>query len=101
MPDHVHMCVEVHPTIALSEFVRVIKQETSKWMKEHNEWYPTFNGWGNGYAAFTYSLKERTTVIEYIKNQKKHHKVKSFRDEYEEWLHEMGMDPANDHFLRE
>lgn len=101
MPDHIHMCVEVHPTIALSEFVRVIKQESSKWMKERHEWYPMFDGWGNGYAAFTYSVKERPTVIEYIKNQKEHHKVKSFREEYEEWLREMGMDPEKDLFFKD
>lgn len=101
MPDHIHMCIEVHPTIALSEFVRVIKQETSKWMKEHREWFPLFEGWGNGYAAFTYGAKERPAVIEYIKNQKAHHKVKTFREEYEEWLQEMGMSPAADLFLKD
>lgn len=101
MSDHVHMCVEVHPTIALSEFVRVIKQESSKWMKEHRDWYPEFDGWGNGYAAFTYSVKERPTVIEYIKNQKEHHKVKTFREEYDEWLREMGMEPDTDFFFKD
>lgn len=101
MPDHIHMCVEVHPTMALSEFVRVIKQESSKWMKERLDWYPVFDGWGNGYAAFTYSVNERPTVIEYIKNQKEHHKVKSFREEYEEWLREMGIDPEKDLFLKD
>ena len=55
MPDHIHLCVEVSPTIALSDFVKVLKQESSKWIKEHREWFPLFEGWANGYAAFTYS----------------------------------------------
>ena len=101
MPDHVHMCVEVHPTIALSEFVRVVKQESSKWLKEHRLEFPLFEGWGNGYAAFSYSAKERHGVIEYIKNQKEHHKNKGFREEYEEWLNEMGMELAQDRFLQD
>lgn len=101
MPDHIHMCVEVHPSMALSEFVRVIKQETSKWMKEQHDSFPLFDGWGNGYAAFTYSVKERPTVIEYIKNQKAHHKVKTFREEYNEWLIEMGLDPTTDLFFKD
>ena len=101
MPDHVHMCVEVHPTIALSEFVRVVKQESSKWLKEHRLEFPLFEGWGNGYAAFSYSAKERQEVIEYIKNQKAHHKNKGFREEYEEWLSEMGMELAQDRFLQD
>jgi len=101
MPDHVHMCVEIHPTIAVSEFVRVIKQETSKWMKEHREKFPMYEAWGNGYAGFTYSVKERPAVIEYIKNQKEHHKHKTFREEYEEWLREMGEDPTTDLFFKD
>ena len=101
MPDHVHMCVEVHPTIALSEFVKVLKQESSKWLKEHRKEFPMFEGWSNGYAAFSYSAKERPKVMEYIKAQKEHHRHKSFREEYEEWLLEMGMNPAEDLFLRD
>ena len=101
MPDHVHMCVEIHPTISVSEFVRVIKQETSKWLKENRHKFPMFEGWGNGYAGFTYSVKERPAVIEYIKGQKEHHKVKTFREEYEEWLIEMGEDPSNDLFFKD
>ena len=60
-----------------------------------------FDGWGNGYAAFSYSAAERPNVIEYIKAQKEHHKYKSFREEYEEWLHDMGMNPADDLFFRD
>ena len=101
MPDHFHMCIEVHPTLALSEFMQVIKQESSRWIAQHKEWFPMFDGWGNGYAAFTYSVKERPTVIEYIKNQKTHHHKASFREEYEELLKEFGLDPATDLFLKD
>ena len=100
-PDHFHMCVEVHPTIALSEFMQVIKQESSRWLKEHREWFPMFDSWGNGYAAFTYSVQDRPNVINYIKNQKEHHKKTSFKDEYEELLREFGLDPATDLFLQD
>ena len=101
MPDHVHICVEVKPTLALSEFVQVIKQETSRWLKEHADKFPHFEGWGNGYAAFTYSKSERDKVIEYIKKQKEHHRHKTFREEYETLLVEFGMDPAKDLFLND
>lgn len=101
MPDHLHLCLEVHPTIALSEFVQVVKQESSRWLKEHREWFPRFDGWGNGYAAFTYSVKERPTVIEYIKNQKVHHYKATFREEYEDLRREFGLDPEKDLFLKD
>ena len=84
MPDHIHMCVEIHPTISL---------------REHKELFPMFDSWSNGYAAFTYSVKDRIKVINYIKRQKEHHKTASFRNEYESLMTEFGLDPKSDKFL--
>lgn len=70
-------------------------------MKEHKEWFPHFEGWGNGYGAFTYSVIDRPTIIEYIKSQKEHHSRKSFRDEFETILVEFGINPKNDLFFRD
>ena len=99
MPDHVHMCVEIHPTISLSEFMKVLKQESSRRLREHKELFPMFDSWSNGYAAFTYSVKDRIKVINYIKRQKEHHKTASFRNEYESLLTEFGQDSKSDKFL--
>lgn len=101
MPDHFHMCIEIHPTLSVSDFMKTIKQETSLWIKQHREWFPMFDGWANGYAAFTYSVKERPAVIEYIKNQKEHHAKVSFRDEYCKIMGEFGLDPEKDLFLKD
>jgi len=60
-----------------------------------------FDGWGNGYAAFTYSVADRPKVINYIKGQKEHHKKATFREEYEELLREFGLDPERDLFLQD
>ena len=70
-------------------------------MKEHKEWFPLFETWGNGYAAFTYSAKERPNVIAYIARQKEDHRKFSFQNEYETWLRKMGLDPQNDLFLHD
>ena len=96
-----YTCVEGQPTSAVSEGVQVIKQEASRWIKEHREWFPNFDAWGNGYAAFTYSVAERQRVIEYIKNQKVHHHKATFQEEYEALLREFGIDPATDLFLKD
>jgi hypothetical protein len=37
-----------------------------------------FDGWQNGYGAFTYSIKEKETLIQYVKNQKEHHRKETF-----------------------
>ena len=101
MPDHVHICLEIPPEFSVSHFVQVLKQESSKWISNNRNLFPYFNGWGNGYAAFSYSRKERPVLIEYIKNQKSHHRITSFREELVELLQEMGMESSVDLFFKD
>ena len=54
-------------------------------MKEHGK-FIAFRGWQEGYGAFTYSIREKDMLINYIKNQKEHHKKESFYDEYKRLL---------------
>jgi hypothetical protein len=51
-----------------------------------------FTAWSGGYAALTYSMVEKDIIVNYIKNQREHHKKNSFRDEYEAFLKEMGLE---------
>lgn len=46
-------------------------------MKESGK-FPLFEGWQDKYGAFTYSVREKDMIINYIKNQKEHHKTESF-----------------------
>lgn len=101
MPDHIHMLVAIRPDIAVSDFMQVLKTETSKWLKTQKDKFPNFRGWGNGYAAFTYCERDKEMIRNYIIKQKEHHKVKSFKDEYEVLLSEWGIDPTTDFFLRD
>ena len=95
MPDHIHILAEVPPAVSLTEMMKVIKQETSKSIKSLN---PDWNGWAEGYAAFSYSVHELENVKNYIINQKSHHAKTSFIDEYRAWLVEMGIDPNSPYF---
>ena len=90
MEDHIHILFSLHPTIALSDFMRDLKAETSKMLKR-TAGFEQFTAWGEGYAALTYSLKDKDTVVNYIKNQREHHKTVSFKEEYILFLKEMGM----------
>lgn len=101
MPDHIHMFVSLRPDIALSSFVQVLKTETSKWMKENFTLFPRFNGWGVGYAAFTYSERDKEMIINYIINQKKHHSQKNLQEEYNKLLKEWHLDPSSDTLLKD
>jgi len=88
MEDHVHILLSLHPTIAISDFMREMKAETSKMLKR-TAGFEQFTAWSEGYAAFSYSLKDKDTIINYIKNQREHHKTVSFRDEYVDFLDKM------------
>lgn len=79
--DHIHILTHIHPTVALSDIVKDIKIASSLHIKE-NKIFPNFPGWQNGYGAFTYSLKEKERLINYVKNQEEHHKKITFREEY-------------------
>jgi len=83
--DHIHIFSDLHPSIALADYVKNIKVASSIWMKESGK-FPKFKGWQNEYGAFTYSIKEKDMIINYIKNQKQHHKHESFYDEYKRLL---------------
>ncbi|MEG1591699.1 IS200/IS605 family transposase [Chryseobacterium sp.] len=85
MPDHIHLLIDLHPTVSLSDLVKDIKVASNIWMKQSNL-FPDFEEWQSGYGAFTYSKKDLETVTNYIKNQKEHHKHESFEDEYKNLL---------------
>ena len=60
-------------------------------MKQNPD-FPQFRGWADGYAALTYSWKDKDSVIEYITNQRQHRKTMNFTDEYRMLLAEHGVE---------
>lgn len=91
MPDHLHLLVGLRPDAALSELVRDIKANSSKWINE-KRWVMGRFSWQEGFGAFSYSRSQLGTVIRYIENQQKHHAKKTFRDEYTELLEKFGVE---------
>ena len=89
--DHVHVVTSLHPTVALASVVKDIKLGSSAFIKEHLI-FPDFNGWQDGYGAFTYSINEKDKLIEYVKNQEEHHKKLTFRQELIMLLEEHGIE---------
>ena len=97
MPDHIHMLVNMPTTVSVSDFVKQLKVATSKMLYQDGH-FPYFEGWQNGSSAFTYAFKDIDMIINYIKGQKEHHKVFSFRDEYRKILIENGISPDEPFF---
>lgn len=89
--DHLHIVTHLHPSVALADLVKDIKVASSAYIKA-KELLPDFDGWQNGYAAFTYAFGAKNNLIEYVKNQEAHHRTKTFREELIELLLEHGVE---------
>ena len=89
--NHVHIFFELHPTTNLSDVLRVVKANSSKWINSNHFVKGRFE-WQPGYGGFTYSRSQRDRVIQYIMNQEIHHKGQTFREEYLEMLRKFEME---------
>ena len=97
MEDHIHILSDLHSSVALADFVKSIKVATSLWLKQ-SSYFPDFQGWEEGYAAFTYSFKEKEVLIKYIQNQQEHHQKEGTQDELKRLWIENGMEPGGRYF---
>ncbi len=83
--DHIHAFFELNPKDSISDIARIVKSNSSKWINNNNFIGTKFH-WQEGYGAFSYSRSQRDKVIKYIANQEQHHKKKSFKNEYHDFL---------------
>ena len=91
MPDHIHIFVGLRPDDAISNLVRTVKSESTKWINNEKFTAQKFH-WQSGYGAFSYSKSDVQRVIQYIQNQEAHHKRKTFLEEYQEFLKRFEID---------
>lgn len=92
MPDHVHILCDVPPKMAVADYIKLIKAESSKFLNM-NPHFPGWKRWTEGYAVFSVDASTRQTRIDYIRNQKQHHKSLSYQDEYNNIMVEYGLNP--------
>ena len=79
--DHVHLFIGLKPTMSISDLVRDIKNNTSKYINDRKLVLGRFS-WQEGYGAFSYSHSQLDNVYQYILNQEEHHRKKTFKEEY-------------------
>ena len=79
--DHIHLLAKLPPTIALSDMLRLMKANSSKWINETKKPKKSFE-WQPGYAAFSVSESQVGTVESYIENQREHHQKRTFQEEF-------------------
>jgi len=79
--DHIHLFAKLPPTIAVSDMLRLVKANTSKWINDAKKPRRTFE-WQPGYAAFSVSESQVGAVESYIANQREHHQKRTFKEEF-------------------
>jgi len=42
---------------------------------KYNNHFPDWTGWGESFAVISYCIRDKEMIINYIKNQKEHHKT--------------------------
>ncbi len=89
--DHIHAFVGLKPAMAISDLVRDMKNNSSNFVNKKGFVRGKFS-WQYGYGAFSYSHSQIQRVYEYILNQEEHHKKKTFKEEYLEFLKEYQID---------
>jgi REP element-mobilizing transposase RayT len=95
--DHIHILMQLHPSQSLAALIKDIKISSTLYIKE-KALFKNFTSWQEGYGAFTYGIKDKDKLIEYIKNQEAHHTKKTFKEEYLELLQEHGIE-YNEQYL--
>jgi putative transposase len=83
--DHVHLFFGLARTRTIAEVVEKVKTSSSRWIKTNRNEFGDFH-WQAGYGAFSVSQSDAEIVVEYIRNQARHHEKMSFQDEYRRFL---------------
>ncbi len=100
MPNHIHLLLSTKPNCNLSDLVRDIKSNSSKWINSKQFISGKFE-WQTGFGAFTVSQSGVNSVIDYIKNQENHHGKKSFREEYIDFLASYEVEFNSDYIFKD
>ena len=94
MSDHIHAFIGLQTSKAISDLVRDLKNNSSNFINE-KKWIKGKFSWQEGYGAFSYSHSQIENVYNYILNQEEHHKKKTFREEYIDFLKKFNVEYNN------
>ena len=95
--DHVHIFIGMKPCQSAPSLLQNIKDSSSKWINKKKLVSGKFN-WQPGYGAFSYSHSQIDNVVKHIQNQPQHHKIKTFQQEYIEFLEKFDV-PYNERYI--
>jgi len=89
--DHVHIATLASPKIAISDFLRTVKSNSSAWIHQTFRELSGFR-WQDGYSAFTVSESVKDELVGYVMNQQRHHRKMTFQEELVALLQKHGIE---------
>jgi len=98
MPDHLHVFFGMKPNQSLSDLIKDVKANSSRWINQNKFTKEKFS-WQEGFGAFSYGHSQLDDVINYISNQKEHHEKQSFKNEYLSFLKKFEIDFKNEYIF--
>ena len=96
--DHIHCFIGLTPSMSISDLVRDIKNNSSKFINEKKLVKGKFQ-WQEGYGAFSYAHSQIEQVYNYILNQEEHHKSKKFKEEYLDFLNKFQIEYKSEYLF--
>lgn len=84
-PDHVHVLLRWRTDEPLATLMRNLKSRSSLWVHQTFPLMQSFQ-WQEGYGAFTVSESQAESVGRYIQDQARHHRERSFKEEFVDLL---------------
>jgi putative transposase len=88
--DHVHALVDLPTDQPVEKVVQLIKGSSSHWINANNLIAQKF-AWGRGYGVFSVSESNVSQVAAYIAGQQEHHRMRTFAEEFEEFVNRHGL----------
>ena len=97
--NHIHFFIGMKPSCRLSDLIREVKKSSNNFITEKKFTNFKFD-WQEGYGAFSYSHSALDNVIAYINNQKEHHRKKTFKEEYLEFLNKFKIEFKDEYLFK-
>jgi len=88
--DHVHMLISLPSTLSMAEALQLLKGNSSKWI---HDTFPNRHhfDWQEGYGALSIGVSGIEATKRYIRKQTEHHRIRTFREEFESMLRKHGL----------
>ena len=85
---HIHIAISLQPNILVSDWVGKLKGSSAYYI--NHEIQPKALQWQRGYGIVTFGTKDLKWVIDYINDQKEHHRVGTIHGRLERYFDDAG-----------